>query len=81
MVPSAVVVPGTVDVRFFPVRSRVVLNIESDEATLANGAVAPDKLQFWESEHTRPDSGDARAALEQLLDELGSPERRPFERN
>ena len=33
------------------------------------------------AEHTRPDSGDARAALEQLLDELGSPERRPFERN
>jgi hypothetical protein len=33
------------------------------------------------AEHTRPDSRDARAALEQLLDELGSPERRPFERN
>lgn len=33
------------------------------------------------AEHTRPDSGDARAVLEQLLDELGSPERRPFERN
>src|SRR5438046_5003124 len=29
--------------------------IEADEATLANGAVAPDTLQFWESEHTRPD--------------------------
>jgi hypothetical protein len=33
------------------------------------------------AEHTRPDSGGARAVLEQLLDELGSPERRPFERN
>jgi hypothetical protein len=32
------------------------------------------------AEHSRPDPGDADAALEQLLDELGSPERRPFER-
>jgi hypothetical protein len=30
--------------------------------------------------HSRPDLGDVDAALEQLLDELGSPERRPFER-
>ena len=32
------------------------------------------------AEHARPDPGGADAALEQLLDELGSPERRPFER-
>src|SRR3954452_24710247 len=32
------------------------------------------------AEHSRPDPGEADAALEQLLDELGSPERRPFER-
>jgi hypothetical protein len=32
------------------------------------------------AEHSRPDSNGANAALEQLLDELGSPERRPFER-
>ena len=30
------------------------------------------------AEHTRPDPGEAIAALEALLDELGSPERRPF---
>jgi hypothetical protein len=30
--------------------------------------------------HSRPDLGDVDAALEQLLDELGSPERRPFGR-
>jgi hypothetical protein len=28
--------------------------------------------------HSRPDHGDVADALEQLLDELGSPERRPF---
>jgi hypothetical protein len=32
------------------------------------------------AEHSRPDPDGADAALEQLLDELGSPERRPFER-
>jgi hypothetical protein len=32
------------------------------------------------AEHWGPDPGDAHAALEQLLDALGSPERRPFER-
>jgi hypothetical protein len=32
------------------------------------------------AQHSRPDAGDVQAALEQLLDELGSPERRPFER-
>jgi hypothetical protein len=32
------------------------------------------------AEHSRRDPGGADAALEQLLDELGSPERRPFER-
>jgi len=32
------------------------------------------------AEHARTDAGDAEAALEQLLDELGSPERRPFAR-
>ena len=32
------------------------------------------------AEHARPDSDEAEAALEQLLDELGSPERRPFAR-
>jgi hypothetical protein len=32
------------------------------------------------AEHSRPDPGDADALLEQLLDELGSPERRPFTR-
>jgi len=32
------------------------------------------------AEHSRQDPGGADAALEQLLDELGSPERRPFER-
>ena len=32
------------------------------------------------AEHSRPDPGGADAVLEQLLDELGSPERRPFER-
>lgn len=32
------------------------------------------------AEHTRPGADDAEAALEQLLDELGSPERRPFAR-
>jgi hypothetical protein len=30
--------------------------------------------------HSRPDPSDAEALLEQLLDELGSPERRPFTR-
>ena len=30
------------------------------------------------AQHTRPDPGAAIAALEGLLDELGSPERRPF---
>jgi hypothetical protein len=30
------------------------------------------------AEHTRPDPAEAIAALEALLDELGSPERRPF---
>ena len=30
------------------------------------------------AEHSRPDPGEATAALEDLLDELGSPERRPF---
>jgi len=30
--------------------------------------------------HSRPDRGHVEVALEQLLDELGSPERRPFER-
>jgi hypothetical protein len=32
------------------------------------------------AEHGRPDPIEAEAALEQLLDELGSPERRPFAR-
>ncbi len=32
------------------------------------------------AQHSRPDACDVDAALEQLLDELGSPERRPFER-
>jgi hypothetical protein len=30
------------------------------------------------AQHSRPDPGKAIAALEGLLDELGSPERRPF---
>jgi len=30
------------------------------------------------AEHSRPDPADAITALEGLLDELGSPERRPF---
>ena len=30
------------------------------------------------AEHSRPDPAEALAALEGLLDELGSPERRPF---
>ena len=30
------------------------------------------------AEHTRPDPAEAIAALEALLDELGSPERRPY---
>jgi hypothetical protein len=30
------------------------------------------------AQHSRPDPGEAHAALEGLLDELGSPERRPF---
>jgi hypothetical protein len=33
------------------------------------------------AQHSRPDPGDVDAALEELLDELGSPERRPFERD
>jgi hypothetical protein len=33
------------------------------------------------AQHSRPDPGDVDAALEQLLDELGSPERRPFTRS
>ena len=32
------------------------------------------------AQHSRPNPRDVDAALEQLLDELGSPERRPFER-
>jgi len=32
------------------------------------------------AQHSRPDPRDVHAVLEQLLDELGSPERRPFER-
>jgi hypothetical protein len=31
-------------------------------------------------QHSRPNPCDVHAALEQLLDELGSPERRPFQR-
>jgi hypothetical protein len=30
------------------------------------------------AQHSQPDPGDVDAALEQFLDELGSPERRPF---
>jgi hypothetical protein len=33
------------------------------------------------AQHSRPDSGDVDTVLEQLLDELGSPERRPFTRS
>jgi hypothetical protein len=33
------------------------------------------------AQHSRSNPGDVHAALEQLLDELGSPERRPFERS
>ena len=33
------------------------------------------------AEHSNPDADDVSAALERLLDELGSPERRPFERD
>jgi hypothetical protein len=32
------------------------------------------------AQHTRPDASEAIAALERLLDELSSPERRPFSR-
>ena len=32
------------------------------------------------AQHSRPNPCDVHAALEQLLDELGSPERRPFTR-
>ena len=32
------------------------------------------------AQHSRPDAGEAIAALERLLDELSSPERRPFSR-
>jgi carbon monoxide dehydrogenase subunit G len=32
------------------------------------------------AQHSRPDAAGADAALERLLDELGSPERRPFSR-
>jgi hypothetical protein len=32
------------------------------------------------AQHSRTDARDVHDALEQLLDELGSPERRPFER-
>jgi hypothetical protein len=32
------------------------------------------------AQHSRPDSADVGATLEQLLDELGAPERRPFAR-
>jgi phenylacetate-CoA ligase len=41
--------------------------IESDEATLANGAVAPDTLQFWESEHTRPDFQQGGGGNQELI--------------
>jgi len=33
------------------------------------------------AQHSRPDSGDVDTVLEQLLDELGSPARRPFTRS
>ena len=33
------------------------------------------------AQHSRPDPQEAIAALEELLDELGSPERRPFIRD
>jgi hypothetical protein len=33
------------------------------------------------AEHSQPYGADVAALLEQLLDELGSPERRPFERD
>jgi hypothetical protein len=33
------------------------------------------------AQHPRPETAGVNAALEQLLDELGSPERRPFERS
>jgi hypothetical protein len=33
------------------------------------------------AQHSRPDSGDVDTVLEQLLDELGSPGRRPFTRS
>src|SRR6266702_450402 len=41
--------------------------IESDEATLANSPVAPDKLQFWESEHTRPDFQTGSGGNDELV--------------
>ena len=52
-------------------RARIALELAEKEFGTAVSIVA---------QHSRPDSGDVDAALEQLLDELGSPERRPFER-
>ncbi len=52
-------------------RARIALELAEKEFGTSVSIVA---------QHSRPNPGDVDAALEQLLDELGSPERRPFER-
>ena len=52
-------------------RARIALELAEKEFGTSVSIVA---------QHSRPNPGDVHAALEQLLDELGSPERRPFER-
>jgi hypothetical protein len=62
--------PGTVEVvEREPGEARIAIELaESGFGTAVNIT----------AEHNRPDPGEAIAALEGLLDELGSPERRPF---
>jgi hypothetical protein len=54
-----------------PGRARIALELAADGWGTSVSIVA---------QHSRPDAGDIDDVLEQLLDELGSPERRPFTR-
>jgi hypothetical protein len=79
--------PGTVPIR---VTDRVPERILAWSAAAGETGVARIALELAEkgfgtavsitAEHARSDPNGAQAALEQLLDELGSPERRPFAR-
>jgi len=55
------------DVLSRPDEAAALSYIESDEATLANVTAAPDTLQFWESEHTRPDFQTGSGGNDELV--------------